>query len=87
MVCYIFLVYVHYLFYKKVLREKEIESEIYDIKLILAVSTGTLVLMLVLVVVYRNILIRYFMVLMIVAVAIINRSKIKNILLAVKNKE
>ena len=87
LVCYIFLVYVHYLFYKKVLREKEIESEIYDIKLILAVSTGTLVLMLVLVVVYRNILIRYFMVLMIVAVAIINRSKIKNILLAVKNKE
>lgn len=87
LVCYIFLAYVHYVFYKKVLREEKIEHEIYDIKLILAVSIGTVVLMIALVTVYKNILIRYLMVVAMVAVAIVNRSKIKSILLTVKNKE
>lgn len=87
LICYIFLAYVHYLFYKKVLREKEIECEIYDIKLILEVSVGTLVLMFALVVVYGNILIRYLMVVIIMFAAIANRSKIMNILFVVKNKE
>ena len=87
MICYIFLAYVHYLFYRKVLSEKKIESEIYDIKLILAVSVGTIVLMFALVVVYKNVLIRYLMVSIIVLIAIVNKNKIMNMLLAVKNKE
>lgn len=87
LICYIFLAYVHYLFYRKVLSEKKIESEIYDIKLILAVSVGTIVLMFALVVVYKNVLIRYLMVSIIVLIAIVNKNKIMNMLLAVKNKE
>lgn len=87
LVCYIFLAYVHYLFYKKTLKEENIVNEIYDTKLILVVSLGTVTMMFVLVTVYKNILIRYFLVLVLIIVALTNRSRIKNLLLTVKNKE
>ena len=87
LICYIFLVYMHYLFYKKVLQEKMIKYDFYDIKLIQSISVGSLVLMIVFVVIYKNVLIRYFIVAIILTVSIINRNKIVNILTAVKDEE
>ena len=85
LVCYIFLAYVHYLFYKKVIKEQS-EDAIYDIKLIVVVSIVALILMLVLVLLYRNIFIRYSIILVIVAVVVKCKHKIMNLFLVFKNK-
>lgn len=85
LVCYIILAYVHYLFYQKVLKENKTEKGIYDIKLIFFVSVGTLILMLLLITVYKNIVIRYALVLVIVIIAVINREKIKEMIFVIKN--
>lgn len=86
LVCYLFLSYVHYLFYRKVLKEQGAEEEVYDIKLILFVSILTIILMLLLVLVYKKIIIRYILVFIIAVVAVVNRKKIKEIFLSVKNE-
>lgn len=85
LVCYIFLAYVHYLFYKKVLKEQR-EDAIYDIKLIIAVSIAALILMLVLVLLYDNMCIRYLLVLVIAAAAVKHKDKIMNMFFSFKNK-
>lgn len=85
LVCYIFLAYVHYSFYKRLLKEQK-EDEIYDTKLILTVSIVALMLMLLLVLVYNNIYVRYAIVLMIMAVAIKNKNKIVSVFFAFGNR-
>ena len=85
LVCYVFLAYIHYLFYKKVLKEQS-KDAIYDIKVIFAVSMVALILMLILVLLYNNIYIRYSIVLVLVAVAIKYKNMIKDLFFVFENK-
>ena len=85
LVCYVFLAYIHYLFYKKVLKEQS-EDAIYDIKLIFVVSIVALILMLILVLLYGNIYIRYSIILVILAVVVKYKNMIMNLLFVFKNK-
>lgn len=86
LVGYILLAYMHYLFYKKVLKEKKEKEKFYDIKSIVTVSVITLIIMLVLVLLYNNIVVRYMTIIILLIVALINRNKIKNVILAFKEK-
>lgn len=85
LVCYVFLAYVHYLFYKKVLKEQS-EDAIYDIKLIFAVSIMVLILMLILVLLYNNMYIRYSIILVLAVTVVKYKNTIKDLLFAFKNK-
>ena len=85
LVCYVFLAYVHYLFYKKVLKEQS-EDAIYDIKLIFAVSIMVLILMLILVLLYNNMYIRYSIILVLAVTVVKYKNMIKDLLFAFKNK-
>lgn len=85
LVCYIALAYAHYLFYKKVLHEKKLENEIYSMKLIFWISLGMVILMVIFVTVYSKILIRYLFVFGLIVGAAINKNKIKDALIIMKN--
>lgn len=84
LVCYIFLALVHYLFYRKVLKEENISEDIYDLKTIFAVSAVSIFLMLIMTIVYKKIVVRYAIVLIVLIVLMLNWKKIKNMLLVVK---
>lgn len=68
--CYIIFSYAHYVFYKKIIRDKLPEiSNIYNIKLILGLSVLLLVAMIIMTVSYTNIFLRYmFIILLLVAI-------------------
>lgn len=85
LVCYVFLAYVHYLFYKKVLKEQS-EDAIYDIKLIFAVSIMVLILMLILVLLYNNMYIRYSIILVLAVTVVKYKNMIMDLLFVFKNK-
>lgn len=74
LICYIFLAIFHYIFYKKIIREKLTEiDEVYDLHLIVIVGLITIVFMELMLLTYRIIFIRYGIILVIATLLIVKR--------------
>ena len=76
LVCYIFLSFLHYVFYKKTLILQN-KKDIYDIKLIILLSIVVVSGMIAMVMMYNFIVIRYLFIIIIVALMWMFRNKIK----------
>ena len=75
--CYILLSFMHYLFYKKVLKEKIGQScELYNIRIILAISIILLILMVLMVLIMDKYIIRYTIIIIMFALALIKRKQL-----------
>ncbi len=85
LICYLCLTGFHYIFYKKIIK-KELPKikEIYDMRVMFLAGIFILVVMIIMVLLYKNIFIRYTVVLAILVYAIIKRDKIKDILINLK---
>lgn len=76
LICYILLVIAHYIAHKLICRDKGIDFEIYDTRVILLLSFATVIVMIIMTLTYERIIIRYSMIAMIVLLAIIKRKAI-----------
>ena len=81
LVCYICLAVLHYIFYRKVLKEENIKNNVYDLILICLLSFIVIIGMTVFAVTYRYIFIRYAILASILIITLIFRNKIKSLLL------
>lgn len=84
LVSYMLLSCMHFTFYKRVLKEKSISENIFNIKFILIVSISMLLLMLFFTLVYRYIAIRYLLVTIILCIALIKRKEMQSLLSTLK---
>lgn len=85
LVCYICLSFMHYIFYKTVLKKKmDGINELYDIKSILVISIILLIIMILMTFTYNSFLIRYVLIIVITVVAIWKRNYLLNSLRALK---
>lgn len=85
LICYLCLTVFHYIFYKKIIiKELPKIKEVYDMRVMIFAGIFILAVMIVMALLYKNIFIRYIVVLVILAYAIIKRDKIKDILLNLK---
>lgn len=83
--CYILLALSHYLFYRKVLREDMGEEKpVHDIRAILLCSAAVLGIMLVMVLTYKWMLVRYVTILIVAVVAFVFRRQLMDALQAVR---
>ena len=81
LVCYICLAVLHYIFYRKVLKEENMKNNVYDMKMICLMSFIVIIGMTVFAVTYRYIFIRYAILASILIITLIFRNKIKSLLL------
>lgn len=77
LICYILLVIAHYIAHKIVCRDKGIDFEIYDTRVILLLSLASVIVMIIMTLTYERIIIRYSMIAMIALLAVIKRKAIK----------
>lgn len=85
LICYLCLTVFHYIFYKKIIiKELPKIKEVYDMRVMIFAGIFILAVMIVMALLYKNIFIRYIVVLLILACAIIKRDKIKDILINLK---
>lgn len=85
LVCYAALAVLHYLFYKRVLKEcMDNSPSLYDDRLILIIGTALVGIMIILLFVYQWIIIRYGILLIIAIICFFNRKKIINSLILLK---
>lgn len=85
--CYILFSFSHYLFHKKVIKEKNLGvSNIYDMKFIIMFSLIELLAMVGMTITYNYIIIRYSIIVAIVLVAVLNRKKIISQIKAIRSK-
>ena len=76
LICYICLSICHYLFYKTIIKKELPQvSEIYNLKLIIAIGLFMITFMCVMAVTYEIILIRYLIITVLIAVLIIFRKR------------
>lgn len=86
LICYICLAIFHYIFYKKIIREKLPEiKDIYDIKMIVNISLIIILIMVVMSIIYKFILLRYTIIIIIMIGMLIKRKDIINIIKSLKN--
>lgn len=87
LLCYICLAVMHYLFYKKVLRLKMPEvSNVYDMKVVLIGSIFVLAIMIVMVLTYKMIIIRYAIVVVMCIITIWKREYLISTIKGFKKK-
>lgn len=87
LVCYICLSFLHYLFYKKVLKNKmQGASNIYDIQSFLIVLGVVLTIMMVMVFIYESTFLRYGIISVLVALAVWKRNYLLSALQGIKKK-
>ena len=85
LICYICLAICHYIFYKKVIKEKMPHlKNVYDVKLIFIIGILVLIMMLVMTLIYKFFIIRYAIILFIFIFAFIKRNYIINIIKTLK---
>lgn len=83
--CYILFSLAHYIFYRIVIKQKNI-SNIYNLKYIILISIMLFVFMLIMPFMYINIIIRYIFLLILLIIIFIYRKKIINIFISIKRK-
>jgi O-antigen/teichoic acid export membrane protein len=88
LISYIALSFMHFLFYKRVLRSKlKSVKNLYDMRCMLICAISVLVIMFVMVFTYKIALLRYGIILIIVAIAVWQRKRIISVLKGLKNKQ
>ena len=76
MICYVGLALLHYVFYRKALKEVGNEENMYDVKLIMFLSAIVIGIMVIMALTYSQVWIRYGLLATIVCIVIIFRNKI-----------
>lgn len=85
LICYICLAICHYIFYKRIVKEKFPGlKDIYDIKVMVIVSLFVLGMMTIMTIIYKFLLIRYVIILIILVLTFIERKNIINIIKSLK---
>lgn len=87
LVCYIMFSACHYLFMKKILRQKLPGIKLYDIKFIFIFSLIVLTVMCVMLCIYELTILRYLLIIAMTVVLIIKRKYFINALINIKNKD
>lgn len=84
LICYVGLALLHYIFYKKVLKEVGYEENMYDVKLIVFSSFIVISIMIIMVLTYGQVWIRYGLLTAIACIVIIFRNKILEAILTLR---
>ena len=84
LICYVGLALLHYIFYKKVLKEVGYEENMYDVKLIVFSSVIVISIMIIMVLTYGQVWIRYGLLTAIACIVIIFKNKILEAILALR---
>lgn len=85
LICYICLAICHYIFYKKIVKEKIPElKDVYDIKLMIITSLFLLGIMILMTIVYEFLVIRYIIILTIILFIFIKKNYIINVIKLLK---
>ena len=85
--CYMAISFGHYIFYKKILKDNSLENEeLYDVKTILITSTVVFIFSIICMYLYKYIVIRYAMIVMIAITIYLFRVKIFEIIKNLKEK-
>lgn len=84
LICYVGLALLHYIFYKKVLKEVGYEENMYDVKLIIFSSVIVISIMIIMVLTYGQVWIRYGLLTAIACIVIIFRNKILEAILTLR---
>ena len=84
LICYVGLALLHYIFYKKVLKEVGYEENMYDVKLIVFSSVIVISIMIIMVLTYGQVWIRYGLLTAIACIVIIFRNKILEAILTLR---
>ncbi len=84
--CYIVFMFMHYIFMRKVCRDEKIDEPIYNYKWIFIISLIMFVSVMLCLLTYKNIYVRYSVVVILVAVSIIKRDIIINTIKVIKKK-
>lgn len=83
LVCYIIFTILHYIMYRRILKEKQIKESYYDENKLLSISVITVVGMILLSFTYNHTFIRYSIVCIVIVFALI---KIKQIIMLIRNR-
>ena len=83
--CYIMFAIAHYAVYRKIIKEKEIET-IYDIKNIVLISIFVLIAMIAILFTYNYTIIRYSIIALIIVIAIVKRKTVIEIIKRLKKR-
>jgi O-antigen/teichoic acid export membrane protein len=81
LISYILFAFLHYLFVRKICKEQGINESIYDLKSNMLISLMLCVVMIIGVTTYEHVLIRYILFIIIIAILLLYRNKIKNFIL------
>lgn len=81
--CYIMFMFLHYIFYLKVIRQYDL-PKIYDLKFFVTIVIMVFFVMILMVILYNNIILRYCLVMMLFFIAIFKRNKIRVLLYDIK---
>lgn len=87
LVCYIFYALIHYYFMRKIADENVGEISVFDTKFIIIISIFFIVFMFLLLLIYKTIIIRYILVLVIGCIGIIFRKKIIELFNEIKKEK
>lgn len=86
LVCYMLFAFMHYVFYKKIIKQECCNEKIYDVKFILVFSACLLISMIGMTLTYKYLIIRYMIIIALVFLAFINRRKILDGMKKIKAK-
>jgi O-antigen/teichoic acid export membrane protein len=84
--CYILFSGGHYIFMKKVLKKHNIDAEVYDIKFIFLFSVIVLIAMFGMIFVYKNMILRYVLIIIMILVVIWKRNTVISIIKSIRKK-
>lgn len=87
LICYILFSFAHYFFYKIVLKENSIETNIYNIKFIIGLSIGILTVMAIMIIVYNFTFVRYLIIFVLVVILFIKRKYVWGKISSIWNSE
>lgn len=87
LICYMFLAILHYLFYKRVLKQENIQENIYDLPLVVISSIIVILLMIIMASTYKFIWVRYILLMAICMGALVCKKKIKKIIMKFRKEE
>lgn len=79
LICYIILVFCHYIAYKKILN-REKTGNVYDVKFIMIISIIEMITMFCMILIYEILIVRYIIIILILLVIVLKRRKFINIL-------
>lgn len=81
--CYILFSFAHYYYYKKIIKQMQIQ-DIYNVKIIIVISAIIMLFMMIMPLLYSTLLIRYILIFILVAIVVLYKNKIIEIFKVLK---